>query len=122
MWNKVIHMMESSLERFPAGRRLVRKRKLRQRFKTGLELIEGTHENPNKHPSIIHSSFHKAATQYVESILRRCAVENGMVPVGIHDYGFDTNFPVLHFLAAEEISAHFQGAGTFVHCFWGWNG
>jgi len=106
MWNRIVHKTESLLEYFPAGKRLVRKKKLQQRFRTELELIKGTHKNPNKHPSIIHFSFHKAATQYVRSVLSRCAIENGRVPVGIHDYAFDTDFPVLHFLTAEEMKKY----------------
>jgi hypothetical protein len=103
-------MTESLLEYFPAGRRLVEKRKLQQRFRIEKELIKGTHKNPNKHPSIIYFSFNKAATQYVNSILRRCAIENGMVPVGIHDYAFDTDFPMLHFLTAEEMKRKYPPA------------
>jgi hypothetical protein len=96
----------SLLESLSVGKRLVRKIRLQQRFKTELQLIKGTHKNPNKHPSIIHFSFHKAATQYVRSVLTRCAVENGMVPVGIHAYAFSTDFPRLHFLTAEEMKKH----------------
>ena len=69
-------------------------------------LIKGTHKNSNKHPSIIHFSFNKAATQYVKSILRRCAVENGMVPVGIHDYAFNADFPYLDHLSAKEMEKY----------------
>jgi hypothetical protein len=106
MWEKIIHKTGSLLESLPGGKRLVKKRELQRRFRTELELIKGTHKNPNEHPSIIHFSFHKAATQYVSSVLRRCAVENGMVPVAIHDYAFDTDFPVLHFLTAEEMNQY----------------
>jgi hypothetical protein len=76
------------------------------RFKTELELIKGRHQNQNEHPSIIHFSFNKAATQYAKSILKRCAVENGMVPVAIHDYAFHTDFPFLDQLSAEEMAKY----------------
>ncbi len=79
---------------------------VRRRFKTELELIEGRHHNENEHPSIVHFSFNKAATQYVKSVLRRCAVESGMVPVAIHDYAFHTDFPRLHHLPPEEVSKY----------------
>lgn len=71
-----------------------------------LDLIKGRHYNENKHPSIIHYSLNKAATQYTKGILKRCAVENGMVPVGIHDYAFITDFPFLDHLSEEEMEKY----------------
>ena len=49
MWNKIIHRTEPLLEYLPGGKQLVRKRRLQQRFRTELELIKGTHKNPNNH-------------------------------------------------------------------------
>jgi hypothetical protein len=106
MWDKIIHATVPLLESLPVGKRLGRRLRLQQRFKTELELVKGTHKNPNKHPSVIHFSFHKAGTQYVRSVLTRCAVENGMVPVGVHDYAFHTDFPRLHSLTADEMKKY----------------
>jgi len=75
---------------------------LRQ-FNVELELISGTHNNTNKHPSIIHFSFNKAATQYVKSILVECATEIGMVHAGINEYAFNSHFPYLDHLSSEEM-------------------
>ncbi|MDH3692410.1 MAG: sulfotransferase [Gammaproteobacteria bacterium] len=71
-----------------------------------LDLIKGTHQNQNKHPSIIHFSLNKAATQYTGGILQQCAAENGMVPVSIHEYAFHTNFPYLDHLTEEEMGKY----------------
>jgi hypothetical protein len=77
-----------------------------QQFETELALIRNDHENNNCHPSIIHFSFNKAATQYIKSILTRCAVESGMVPVRIHEYAFNSDFPYLDGLSIEEMDAY----------------
>lgn len=79
---------------------------MRRRFKTELRLIHGTHRNDSAHPSIIHFSFNKAATQYVKSILKRCARENGLVTVAIPDFAFNSDFPRLHRVPAEEVAKH----------------
>jgi len=78
----------------------------RKKFEVERALIAGEHVNTNEHPSIIHFSFNKAATQYVKSILRRCAIENGMTPVGINEYAFDTDFPFLGRVSAQEMEQY----------------
>ncbi len=87
-----------------------------------MKLIKGTHKNNSSHPSILHFSLNKVATQYVKSILRRCAVENGMVTVGIHDYAFNSDFPYLDLLSAEEMEEYrylFKPAGCLYSVFGG---
>ena len=71
-----------------------------------LELIEGTHITSSLHPSIIHFSLNKAATQYVKSILVQCAAESGMNHADINGYAFDTDFPFLDHLSAEEMERY----------------
>jgi hypothetical protein len=77
-----------------------------EQFEAELALIENKHENNNCHPSIIHFSFNKAATQYIKSILTRCAVENSIVPVRLNQYAFNSGFPYLDSLSIEEIDAY----------------
>jgi hypothetical protein len=79
---------------------------LQKKFNVELDLLKGRHHNQNKHPSIIHFSLNKAATQYTGKILTQCAVENGMVPVNIHGYAFHTNFPYLDHLTVEEMEKY----------------
>jgi len=50
--------------------------------------------------------LNKAATQYTKRIIRRCASQNGMIAVGIHDYAFHTDFPYLDHLSASEIQRY----------------
>jgi hypothetical protein len=86
--------------------RYLREVDLKRKFSVELDLIKGQHQNYNKHPSIIHFSLNKAATQYAGTILEQCAVENEMVPVSIHGYAFHTNFPYLDHLTAEEMDKY----------------
>jgi len=103
----MVRKAKSLVNYFPSPiERLGRRIYVQQQFKTELELIKGKHQNENEHPSIIHFSFNKAATQYVKSILIRCAIENGMAPIAIHDYAFHTNFPRLHRLSAKEMAKY----------------
>lgn len=95
---------------------------LRRRFNVELKLIAGKHRNNNPHPSIIHFSLNKAATQYTKKILRGCVIENGMVPVHINEYAFYTKFPYLTGLKTDEMvkfSHIFKPNGYFYSAFGG---
>ena len=94
------------LNRFPLVKHYLKEVNLQKKFSVELDLIKGRHHNQNKHPSIIHFSLNKAATQYTRQLLKQCAVENGMVPVNIHGYAFNTNFPYLDHLSAEEMDKY----------------
>ena len=76
---------------------------LRRRFKVEIQLMKGKHKNENSHPSIIHFSLNKAATQHVKKVLNRCATKNGIVPVHINEYAFYTKHPYLTGLNAEQM-------------------
>ena len=134
-WNNEIHIWEtrtllqqiknnirSLLKYSPWLEKFLRDIYYRKRFKTELALIKGTHKNSNNHPSIIHFSFNKAATQYVKSILARCTAKNCMVPADIHDYAFNSNFPYLDQLSAEEMEKYkhiFKSTGYLYSTFGG---
>jgi len=94
------------LNKIPSVNRYLKEVGLQRKFSVELDLIKGRHQNRNKHPSIIHFSLNKAATQYTNGILQKCAVENGMVPVSIHGYAFHTNLPYLDHLTAEEMEKY----------------
>ncbi len=76
---------------------------LSKRFETELALINGVHTTTSAHPSILHFSVNKSATQYVKSIINQCSATTGLVNVGIHDYAFKSNFPYLNKLSAAEM-------------------
>jgi Sulfotransferase domain len=112
----------AAVRRIPLAEGYLRRRHLRNRFAVELSLIEGTHVNTNAHPSILHFSMNKAATQYTKSVLRRCAIDNGMVAVGIHDYAFHSHFPYLDHLSAAEMQQYqhvFKPAGYLYSVFGG---
>ncbi len=106
MLHRIKHGIKSLLKNLPPVAQILKNIDQQKRYRTELALIKGIHENSSKHPSIIHFSFNKAATQYVKSMLRRCAVKNDMVPVGIHDYAFNTDFPFLDHLSSEEMEKY----------------
>jgi hypothetical protein len=75
----------------------------RRQFAIERQLLNGRHQHDHAHPSIIHFTLDKAASQYTRAILSRCAAANGLVPVGMNAYAFDTNQPYLHELTAEQM-------------------
>ena len=106
MLTKLKSYSKLMLHRIPPIERYLKEVDLQKKFGVELDLIKGRHHNQNKHPSIIHFSLNKAATQYTGMILEQCAVENGMVPVSINGYAFHTNFPYLDHLTAEEMEKY----------------
>jgi Sulfotransferase domain len=106
MFTEIKRHSKSVLRRLPFVQRSLGERDRGNRFSATLDLINGTHQNKNTHPSIIHFSVNKAATQYTKRILRRCASQNGMVPVLLHDHAFNTDFPYLDYLSATEMQKY----------------
>lgn len=106
MLTKLKDYSKLMLNKIPPVKRYLKEVDLHRKFSVELDLIKGSHQNQNKHPSIIHFSLNKAATQYTGGILQQCAVKNGMVPVSIHGYAFHTNFPYLDHLSVEEMEKY----------------
>jgi hypothetical protein len=93
-----------------------------QRFKVERALLNGRHQPISSHPSIIHFSVNKVATQYIKRLLIRCAKENGLIPVRMSEYAWHTNFPYLFTLSAEEVEPYlhiFQPKGYLYTVFGG---
>ncbi|GEM_PF-5408635 len=93
------HAIKSLILRMPGVAGYRRQR----RFKVEKALITGKLHTDNQNASILHFSFNKAATQYTKKILQLCSVECGMQPVDIHGYAFDSDYPFLDHLSAEEM-------------------
>ena len=91
-----------ALRRVPIVKQYV----LNQQFRTERQLLAHTHQTQDRHPSVLHFSVNRAATQYVKSILRRCAVANSLTNVGLHDYAFYCDLPYLNTLSKEEIQPY----------------
>jgi hypothetical protein len=94
------------LRKLPVAERYLNARWLRRRFPVELGLIEGRHVSPSTSPSVIHFSLDKAATQYTKRILRRCAVDTGLVPVGLHDYAWNSDLPYFHQMSPAEMQRY----------------
>jgi len=99
-------LLKTFVKTLPFVQKRLWQRKLQREFAIELSLINGTHHTKNSHRSIIHFSLNKAATQTTQNILKRCAVSNGMVPVGINDYAFQSNFPYLDHLSSVEMQTY----------------
>lgn len=69
-------------------------------------LLAGTHHTPSRHPSVLHFSLNKAATQYVKSILQTIAAGNNLTPVGMNEWAFGSTQPYLDHLSAEQMQAY----------------
>lgn len=65
-------------------------------------MLKGKHVNACTKPSILHFSLNKAATQTVRDILGKVAAANGMTPVSVNGYAFDTKFPNFYEMSKEE--------------------
>jgi hypothetical protein len=117
-----MNFVRKVLSRVPPIRAWQTKKELKRRFKVELALLEGRHTTSSSHRSIIHFSVNKAATQYVKSILKRCAEENGLTHVRINDYAFHTDFPYLDHLTREEMQRYqhvFKPSGYLYSVFGG---
>ena len=78
----------------------------RRRFRIERDLLNGRTHKVVPHSSILHFSINKAATQYTRRILLRCARENGLLPVQMSAYAWNSDFPYLFTLSAEEVKPY----------------
>jgi len=106
MLSKIKKYSKSLFWQLPVAGDYVKNKIIQKRYQVELALIEGRHRNENNHPSIIHFSVNKSATQYVKQLLKRCAAEKGMIHADIHDYAFSTGFPFLDLLSAVEMQKY----------------
>jgi hypothetical protein len=80
--------------------------KLRRNHPVEWALIQRRHITENVNPSILHFSVNKAATQYVKELLAKVGIENGMTTVHLHGYSFNSDFPFLDHLSADEMQQY----------------
>ena len=94
--------LDSTLQRVPVIKRII----LNKKFRIERKLIQHSHSTASSHPSILHFSVNKAATQYVKSIIQQCARVNNLVKVSLHDYAFHSDFPYLNTLSADQMQQY----------------
>jgi hypothetical protein len=78
----------------------------RDQFRVEKALLAGRHQNRSAHPSILHFSFNKAATQTIKKLLIDCGRLNGLTPALLHDYAFHHSMPFLDHLDRSEMEAY----------------
>ena len=102
----VIAHLKHQIKSVPVIRQAIERRRIRHKFATEIRLLHGEDPSRSDHPSIIHYSLNKSATQYVKKMLTTCAAESEMVPVHIQDYAFASVLPYLDTLSDEEIQPY----------------
>src|SRR3990170_8372931 len=103
---RIRSLLKSLLWRLPLTGELLGRIYVHRDHSEEMALIKGQHRSNSSHPSIIHFSLHKAATQYARDVLRRCATENGMTLIGLVEYAWYENFPYLDHLSASEMQKY----------------
>jgi hypothetical protein len=92
--------------RIPLAGKILRDYVLRRRYPAEWALIHNVGQGIADHPSIMHFSVNKAATQYVKDLLGRIGRENGLVPVHLHGYSFDSDLPFFDHLSKEDMQKY----------------
>lgn len=87
-------------------REIVERRRIKKKFATEMNLLNGVNPSKSTQPSIIHFSLNKSATQYVKKTLNVCVQESAMVQVHIQDYAFASQFPYLDQLSVDEMQEY----------------
>jgi len=82
------------------------RRLFRDQFRVEKALLAGRHRNRSAHPSILHFSFNKAATQTIKKLLIDCGRLNGLTPALLHDYAFHHSMPFLDHLDRRQMEAY----------------
>lgn len=95
-----------NLMHLPLVGRSIQEWYLCQRYPIEWAIVHGRHSTTNDHPSILHFSVNKSATQYVKSLLSRIGQENGLTPVHLHDYSFNSSLPFFDKLDVEEMKKY----------------
>ena len=94
------------LQKWPWAEKQVVRTAIHYKYGEERNLIEGKPNSKSEHTSIIHFSVNKSATQFVKSILKKCGDSCGMKTVGLNDYAFNTNFPYLDSLSADDVQKY----------------
>ncbi len=102
MFSRTTHSLYRHIRRWPILRTL----ESRRRFRIERDLLNGRTHRVVVHPSILHFSINKAATQYTRRILLRCGRENGLLPVQMSTYAWNADFPYLFTLSAEAVKPY----------------
>lgn len=90
--------------RLPLVGRWLNRLRLRRPFDLERRLLRGAPVRTSDQPSVFHFSIHKSATQYVKSILARCAAENRLLHAQLNEYlATQPGTRYLDHLTAEEM-------------------
>jgi len=95
----------------------------RRHLRTEQQLLAGRTFSRSEHPSVVHFSISKSATQYVRRILGRMGAEVGLVPVNLNTYAAWSEMPYLNHWPRgrpPEYAKAFHPKGYLYSSFNGW--
>lgn len=109
--------MKKLIEKMPVLRNMYR----HYQWSTELKLLNGENPSENTHPSILHFTLNRSASQWVKSVLRRHAVREEMVHVQWNEMAFNSEHPFLdHLDSVEEYKQIFRPEGYLYSAYGGY--
>jgi len=75
------------------------------RFPVEIQLLHGDRKATSTHPSIIHFSLNRAASQFTKKLLCRCAKDNGLTPVHLNEYARANDLQFLDRMSEDEFAS-----------------
>jgi len=104
---RFVYSLKSLAKKLPGVGRLLERMEIAQRYKIERMLINNTHHTSNTHPSILHFTVNKAASQHVLQVLSLCGGKAGMSVAQFHAYSFETGIiPMLGLLPQEKLKKY----------------
>lgn len=108
-------------KQLPFVREPVRRYLFRRRWSTELRLLNGVDPSNNDHSSILHLTLNRSASQWVKSVLQRCAVSEGIIHVRWNEMAFNSEYPYLDKLeSVEEYEQIFHPKGYLYSAYGGY--
>ncbi|MCS4114595.1 sulfotransferase domain-containing protein [Salinibacter ruber] len=98
-----------------------RERTFQEIWETELRLLNGESLSESTHPSILHVTLNRSASQWVKSVLHQCAVQQGMVHVRWNEMAFNSEYPFLdHLDSVEKYEQIFHPRGYLYSAYGGY--
>jgi len=72
---------KNTIKKVPIVKKYVERYNFKKKYETELGLLNEESPSESNHPSILHFTLNRSASQWVKSVLKRCAGHEGMVHV-----------------------------------------
>jgi len=112
---------KNTIKQIPIVKKYVQKYNFKKKYKTELGLINEKDPSESNHPSILHFTLNRSASQWVKSVLKRCAGHEGMVHVDWNGMAFHSSYPYLdHLDSVERYEQIFHAEGYLYSAYGGY--